>query len=454
MARQPKPGEWEYVVGEVPHLLTAYERAERGNAIYTRLWDGKRYREKNKRLHDGIRDAKGKIDPKLEVEAQQAAIRRQAEAATPAEPVEDKGPLTLAAGFKRYLHPKDGKYPSDTAWKRCVVTYSKIITRILGGGTHWSSIKHSHYRKLWRTLAQEYNEKDEHGIRNAEKIVGVLQSATTWLHQEELLETGAGLPARKWRDALRAEWAEITKTPIAKPKRPRYTVAEQERLWAALPKADPRLALAVEIGAELRLGQVVRVKRSHIEPHAGHEIGAVQVYGSGKKRGTLVVLTPAQQSAIVQAMQSGYLSELEAAYRKGKLKDYHLITGGRTKQGKAQIKHADSCLHERTLAALWEELEQLAGVEWIKGRKWYGLRRLHADLAEDVEDDARVNNAMGGWTNTTTRELYQQQGRPEIVERAAVVRAKIRPKNPSDFPQIVSPAPKSGETESENNGAS
>jgi len=73
-------------------------------------------------------------------------------------------------------------------------------------------------------------------------------------------------------------------------------------------------------------------------------------------------------------------------------------------------------------------LQELADVKEVKGRNWYGLWRLQTDAAEDVEDDARVLNATGGWKHTETRERYQQEGRAEIDEKARDTRAKIRPK--------------------------
>lgn len=435
--RGPKPGEWSYTAGEVPHQLTAYERKDRGNAIYTRVWDGSRYTDK-RRLMDPIRDAEGRIDPDRELEAQEAALERQRAIAAGLDPeLARSGPLTLAKGFRRFLHPKHGKYAGKTRWRGDVKRHRDVILSVLDGDLLWSQVRHAHYRQLWRHLAHEHRRTGAYGARMAEQIVGSLQTAARWLQQEGLIEPGDGEPARGWRKTLREEWTEITKAPVAKPARPRYTVDEQRRLWTALPKADPRLVLAVEIGAELRLGQVPRSRRSDVFAAAGFEIGGVVVHGRGKKRGEAVTFTMAQRHALTRAMTRGVLADLERAYQAGEIEDYYLIPGGRlrtvedTKLGKvrrAQARHADRPLSRTALRDQWYELERIAKVEHVDGRNWYGLRRLHSDLAEDVEADARVLNRLGGWTHTETRELYQERDRAEIDGRIRRARERIRPK--------------------------
>lgn len=68
-------------------------------------------------------------------------------------------------------------------------------------------------------------------------------------------------------------------------------------------------------------------------------------------------------------------------------------------------------------------------MEHLEWRNWYGVRRKQSDLAEDVEQDARVLNRLGAWKHTTTREHYQEEGRPEILERVAETRRKVRPRS-------------------------
>lgn len=436
--KAPKPGEWTYTVGEPPHQVTAYERADRKYAIYSRVWDGKRNRDKRK-LCGPIRDERGRIIPEREIEAQQAAIERQRVVESGADDVlATAGPLTLRQGFRRMLHPREGKYAASSEWVRDRTRQSEHVVRILGGDILWTDIRHAHYRKVWRTLAAEHRDEGLHGLRSVEMIVDCLNATARWLQGEGLIEPGTALPAPGWREAMRQEWQEITNQPPAPPKKPAYTDAEFEALWLNLHRADPRLELALEIGAELRLGQVrLRTRRSDIEPARGFRVGAVRVHGSRKKHGELVILTLQQRHVLTRALTSGVLADLEAAYRAGEIPDYYLVPGGflrtvtdhrgRTVR-RAQVRWSNTPFGKTGMMKAWRKLERLAGVRWVKGRGWYGVRRVQADRAEDVQKDARVLNRMGGWKHTSTRERYQQERRTEISEQAARTREKIRPK--------------------------
>lgn len=436
MARRKKRQPWSYTVGDVPLRLTAYERKDRGDAIYTRIWDGKRYRDR-KPLCETIRNERGAVVPEKEIEAQRLAVERQrAIAAGLGEDDIPESGITLGQGFARLLDPKTGKYAGETRWRGDVEAAGKIIVGVLGRELTMSDIRHAHYRKLWRALAHEHAKAGRYGLRRIEVIVGVLQSCSRWLQQEGYIDAGDALPAPGWNEALRREWTDITSKPLPDPLRPRYTADEMVRLWDALPSADPRLELAVQIGAELRLGQVVRSMRSDIFPVRGHQIGGVQVHGRGKKRGERVVFTPEQRHVVTRALLWGVLAELETLYRDGKLKDYPLIPGGYlhgdTDHRGRPVLRADPKQSKKPWGAspmrkAWARLEKAAGVKPVPGRKWYGLRRLQSDRAEDVETDKRVLNIQGGWTRTETRERYQEQGRMDLREKAAQVRRKIRP---------------------------
>lgn len=449
-ARKPKgppPGKWQYAVGRPPHQLTAFERADKRMAVYSRVWDGRRYHSK-RHLCDTIRDAAGQILPELEIEAQQAAVRRQV-ALTAGLDVDEVqvGPLTLGAGFRRLLNESEGKYAGDSQHKREVARAARVIRDILGADLRWSQVRHAHYRKLWRELARVHLREGRYGLRQVEVICGVLQTAARWLQQETLIEPGEGEPAAGWKRTLRVEWAELTQTPAREPQRPRYTVEESRRLWAALPQADPRLWLGMEIGAELRLGQVPRSRRSDIlpSPDGAEPLGAVRVHGKGKKHGATVWLTDEQRAVLHRVLADGYLADLEAAYQAGQLADYYLLPAGKLHvlrksnhkpvlgadgqpQRRARVERGQAPIGMTGLQKQWRELEGLAGIAHVDGRSWYGMRRLQADLAEDVEGDARVLNRLGAWKHTSTRELYQEAGRPDIALKAAETRRKIRPR--------------------------
>jgi hypothetical protein len=438
--RQPAPGEWEYSVGEVPHLLTAHERADRGNRIYTRVWTGKAYVAK-KALCGSIRGADGKIDPELEQEARDLAMKRQREVrAGLVREAAPSGPLTLAAGFRRLLDPKEGKYPAKSEHAADVRRAGEIIVDVLGADVLWGDVRHLHYRKLWREMINRHVRTGRYGPRWIELVCETLASAARWLQQEGLIEAGDAEPARGWKASLRKEWEQITRRPRPAARKPRHSAAESAALFAALPEADPRIALAVEIGAELRLGQVVRARRADVEPSAdgAEPLWMVRVRGRGKKLGEDVVLTDQQRQALRHALETGYLAELEAARAAGTIEDFHLFPAGQLYGTKlpdggvvkrARATSGGSALGRSGLRKHFRDLERLAGVPHQPGRLWYGLRRRGADDAEGLQDvPAAVKNRMGGWSKSSTREGYLESGRTEDAIAAAEVRRRIRPK--------------------------
>jgi hypothetical protein len=431
--KQPKPGEWKHQVED----LTAYEREERGLAIYTRVLVRGKYRGKQ-RLCDPIRDADGRIIPEREAEAIQLAVDRQKRRAAGLSDPKRDGPLTLAAGARRMLHELEGKYAGNTTRKRDVERHLDVAIDILDGEeTLVTQLRHGHYRKLWRALAHAHaKDPKKYGPEAAVKIVGALRTMVAWLQEEELIEAGTCLPSPTWKSSMREEWVQITSKPIAPPRKERYTGREQTKLWFAMPAADPRVLAAVEIGAELRLGQVLRSRRSDVLPFGGFAIGRVRVHGAGRKAGSEPILTMQARHALTRAMTSGYLAELEAAYRRGEIDDYYLLPGGKLrtvkdrrgrKARRAAVRNAGRPWGRTALRRAWWKLEELAGVEHRRWRKWYGLRRIGSDTGEDVESDERVLNDLGGWTDSATRRKYQEKGRTDVAEKVRRVRERIRP---------------------------
>lgn len=112
------------------------------------------------------------------------------------------------------------------------------------------------------------------------------------------------------------------------------------RIFAALdrPEVDPRIALAIELGAEARLGQVTRLMRSDVDLDAAGAfgLGRIVVHGAGKKLGVTRDLTPEERAAIDRALV-GYLKTLEDAYQPGLRTDYPIFTSGRLKYDVPQV---------------------------------------------------------------------------------------------------------------------
>lgn len=421
-------------------MLTAYERTDKKHAIYTRIWNGLEYRGR-KVLCGPIRDANGQIVPEKEIEAQTLTVERHAGLSAGIEEEEIiQGTLTLAGGFRRVLHPDTGKYPADSEQKAEVTRASKVITTILGPEVRWSSIKHAHYRKLWRHLAHAHRKEGQYGHRMAEVICEALQSAARWLQQEGLIEPGEGEAARGWHQSMKREWEEITGLPVPERKKPRHSDGEKELLWKALPNADPRLWLAVELGAELRLGQVIaRTRRSdvHPSPDGKEPLWKVIVHGRGKKLGETVVLTEDQRAVLKWALEEGHLAELEADRVAGEIADFYLMPGGplvtrKLADGRMMKRvppeRGQRPLGDTGLAKQWKKLEIAANVPYLRGRRWYGMRRRQADAADKLDIKPQVKNRMGGWSKTSTREGYLEEGRIEDAIDAMEARSKIRPR--------------------------
>ena len=181
---------------------------------------------------------------------------------------------------------------------------------------------------------------------------------------------------------------------------------------------------------------MLRCQRSHLdipEPNtenrtngvAGH-LGTLRVPGAGHKEAAPIVLTPDQRAAVDSAL-AGYLVDYEALWQAGKIKDYPLFPAGRFKKGKAKVVEVPRPLTRDAALGMFHDLEGIAKVTPVPGRGWYGVRRIAADAAEDVEKDERVLNSITGHRDSTTRRLvYQDRERPEVLNKAAATRERVR----------------------------
>ena len=93
-----------------------------------------------------------------------------------------------------------------------------------------------------------------------------------------------------------------------------------------------------QLAAECRTGQVLRCTRRMLvlpevapndyESAPPGSLGQIEIAGTGKKHGEVVVLTPEQRRAVDDAL-AGYLANYEAAWRAGQVEDYHLFPGSK-----------------------------------------------------------------------------------------------------------------------------
>jgi integrase len=437
---------WAHTLQIGTHSVYMFERLDRGRALHVKFTSpsrtGRDRRQKLKLPGDfTVRDKKGNVDPKMVAKVEKAVeqfvapmLLLGAPAPTKALPSES---LTLGRAFDLALDLEKGKYPSKTLRWQEVDRARKKLERILGSSAPLESLDAGDVTKVWRTLAKEYaSGVGKAGPRQAEVTVDALYSVAAWLRERRHIKPDVLLPISKWRSRLNDEWTKLTGNEV-KPDRHRHTPEELVALFKHMydPRVDPRFALAFDLGGEQRIGQVLRAKRSqlHLPPVVTDgasgkpgEFGLLRIPGNKKKPAQSVMLTANQRRA-VEAALSGYLSGLEELYRAGQLADYFLFPSERLKKGKAKVKEEFKPLTKDAALGMFRQLEEIAGVKYVKGRGWYGVRRQATDLAEDIEKDERVLNSISGHRNSETRrQIYQESERPEVLAKAAEVRAKLR----------------------------
>jgi hypothetical protein len=210
----------------------------------------------------------------------------------------------------------------------------------------------------------------------------------------------------------------------------------------------------LECAPDQRAGQAVRATRRdlNLEEGAG-ELGFGELdltrHEMGKKWTTSLSLSASARREFVEVAfaPGGYLYQLEQAYQahlrgeEGGIEDYHLWPAGRLsaadglrvktylrphKQKKRSLRTEPTHLTSARLIKLLHQYTDSIGITRVKGRAWYGLRRVMSDLAEDVETDSRALRQITGWKDDSTRRRYQKKKDKVAMKKAAVARGKIR----------------------------
>lgn len=348
----------------------------------------------------------------------------QAEAISPAELV--KRPLTIVEGIEKAFDSESGRFATETRHKVEARSAVDRLAAQLPPDMVWEELKPAVVTTLIRRAARASDEGA--GFRAAEFVWEMMYSIAQWLRDEEMIPRTAAVPRSNWKAKLREEWESVTEVMI-EVNRPRFTKVEFARLLAKAHKVRPQLKLLLEVGAELRGGQVRRCRRSDLElKGGGFGLGRLHVRGRGRKKGEIVDLHPELRALIDYILTEGYLRDAEAAFRTGEISDYYLFPAGRLRQGRARVDlAATKHVNRRTLNDWFRELERAAGVEHKPGRAFYGLRRYATDLAPEFETDDRVLNRLTGHIDTKTRTtIYQDQQDDEMRARAARARRAMR----------------------------
>lgn len=380
-----------------------------------------------------LRDARGAVLPAAIAAAKDAAtnwyqqITGQAPEPTASAP---SRPFTIGETWAAISDEKTGKYPHRKQFRDELESALRFASSVWGTDTAWASITALDWTKLIRARIDGLLAAKKDGLRATEITVSRLRTVVLWLRGDAAkIPAGAAELPKAWRDGLSAYWKGSTKrTEEPEPHQPFYTLEESIRLLNASAHVDPRVALLAYLGAELRLGQVVRAKRTDLNLVANE----FTVRGSDVKQGTVVDLTAGQRAAAVRAL-AGYLRIYEARFQAEGI-DYNLFPGGRltgTKTGDRYVSGDDPRaaypLSRAARIRWWRAVEVLANISHVDGRGPYGIRRAAVNLALDDEasDDALMN--LGGWSTTDVpRRTYQERQHKAGRKQATPIRRKLR----------------------------
>lgn len=412
-----RPVGWVFVAGQRPARVVAEERLDRAGVIYLRWRQDGGWEVRSTGLK--VRDKSGALAPRKVAAAERAAkdaaekraqgLGIDAETATP---------LTIREGLARAIDPKRGIYPMDTPHRREVVRELERAAIILNN-MPWNAIRPGDIRALYRSRLATLTAAGDVGVRGAEITVTRLLTIAEWLKGEGDILPGACVAPKRWRSELKNEGGN------PEPKRPRHTLAELRAIIAHAATVDPRLALALAIGAEQRGGQVCRIRRSHL--HLAERL--VRIPGAGKKIGAVVELTDGQLAAVHAAL-AGYLRPLEDSGLDYPLFPAGQLTGGRTDASTAVCRPEQQTakpVTRDTMGRWFAEAEALAGVPHVEGRLWYGGRRVSVDEAKKRGISREGLQAHGGWSDTQMPDkIYAEQGAASARHEAALIRADIR----------------------------
>jgi integrase len=426
---------WSASVGFLPHKVMVYENAERGGVLYLRWRERNEKGEPNWRkesLHRPLPRIKvrgvAKPDPEVEAWARERAAEKYAQLVKGVS-ASERGvvhALTIAEGVRRLLAPETGKYPSDTPHRREVARELAHVVRCLGGDTRWELVRRQELRRLWRYRIRQLRAKGDVGHRGAEVTVQRLLAAAQWLRDEEIIASGACVAPKHWKALLLEDWQSIAGPEAShEPKRPRHSLDEMRRILVAAEQVDPRFALALQLGAELRLGQVLRARRSDLD--LAHE--TLTIRGRKNKRGVVEKLTKGQMHFVEHALSEGYLRDLEKHAPDYPLFPAGQMPGGRSGAAVATVKrHASAKPIDRSvLDDWWQEAEALAEVPHIEGRGPYGVRRRAVDEVKRMKGSREALKEIGGWTDSQTPDsIYADTEQDAARTEAMELRAKIR----------------------------
>jgi len=190
---------------------------------------------------------------------------------------------------------------------------------------------------------------------------------------------------------------------------------------------DPRLLLLLEIGAEARWEQQIRLTRRQLlacgETFLTGEVGA-----SDNKRSGTRPISPSALETLGFEMEYGYLTELEQAFRRGEIANYPIFVGREFKSGvvpwRGQELHA---VQEDVLKSWNKRLEKALGITPLEGRGFRGWRRRLSDVYDHWTANKRIKDMLMGhqqvhvnFQGGSTREVVYLDARDTTVTAEAI----------------------------------
>lgn len=416
---------WSETVGEKPHRVTVFERLDKGMVIYLRWWVGGKAKLERAKV-GAIRDSRARPSKNKQNEALAEAFAKIEELKGLRKPAKlGAGPLTLRDGIRLAFSDR-GCYPHDPKvddWTGDARRYAELAVDYLeGGSVRFEDVTPGMIRAVWRRM-----EKAGDGHDKATKTLIVFFKIAGWL-EGEYQSQRFPRPPKGWRQELKEHWHK--KGHDTTPFRPRHTIEEITLLFQNREKADPRIALALALGPELRGGQVEGAMRSHCRLKDG--VWRIDIPSKSlRKLVPPLILNELEARIFEKALTEGYLSDLEAAFQAGRIKDFSLFPAGRLRKGKAVVERSDKPI--LSFINPFHDFEVAAGVTPVKGRGWHGVRRGMSDFYQNliktgVITDARILNQLQGWVpGSAMRErVYQDQESEELVKDASDAR-RFRP---------------------------
>lgn len=435
---------WRFEVVSHGFSVTAEERVERRGKVTLRFPNPQSTQRDTRRrvqVDLRIRDKSGALRPEAvsRVEAMARALHeRIARDRQPSELNLLVNTLTVAQGCALALAPiVEGPYLGSARHHADAERYLNKLIELLGTEVFFDRIRPMDVIgawKKWAALRQDslssakgQSSLVHPGERCCELALATLEKVAKWLEDNGYMPRRSFAMPSDWRSQLHRDWLRLVPSegPIASA---RHSKADVVKLFEALDKVDPRFRLVFLLAAELRIGQALLCMRSHLDLQ-GNETnahGTLAIPAAGNKPSVTLALLHDQRAFLDDCLTVGYLRHLEAAFQSGAIRDYPIFAGGRLRDGAIRISKHQSFWNRRSALDEFHRLEEAAGVSTEKGRAWYGVRRLFADILALHTDDNVVLGQLGAHSVETRDRLYRDRQAPELLQKASQIRATVR----------------------------